>query len=70
MTGTTARKLTTYLRKQKCGVIKVHTKYDKDLQMWSVIIYSGYTGAIYQFFSVTRDTVRAMRALCRSILNW
>ncbi len=70
MTGTTARKLTYYLRKQKCGLIKVHTIYDKELGTWTVVIVNNYNQEIYQWHKINRDSVRLMSTLVKSVANW
>ena len=65
MAEKTARKLVGYLCKDKWGYIKVHKKYDQELGMWVIVIVNTYVQEMYEFHCVTRDTVRAMRALVR-----
>ena len=70
MTGTTARKITSYLRKHKCGLIKVRTMWDKELETWTVVIINEYSQEIYQWCGVNRDSFRRMRILAKSVINW
>lgn len=70
MTGTNARKLATYLRTQKASSIKVFTKYDAELGMWTVVINNKRNGIIDVFHLITRGTVRAMAVLARDTYRW
>ena len=70
MTETTTRKLLSYLRRQKCGLIEVRRKYEPQEQCWTILVTNNYNQEIYQWFYATRVSVRRMSTLVKSVTNW